>query len=120
MNTDNSLLAIVHSEWNTSIFWYEHIKERIRTMKIHTTNSQGQKVLVEYSQTIVKEPESKPSITINDFETFKKCLIEMRKQDEYSGGGDSRYKEALFELNQRDNALYLQFFNRLRKEFRER
>ena len=84
-------------------------------MKIYTTNKDGKRVLVEYSQTIIEEPEAKPEIIINDYETFRKCIQKSQEQKKFVNGSKV-YDVALAELVQRDHALYVQFTNKLSKE----
>ena len=86
-------------------------------MKIYTTNRQGQKVAIEYSQEIITEPEIKPDIVINDYPTFKLCIQKSQEQKEYVEG-DKRYEKALGELIHRDHALYDQFSAKLFEEYR--
>lgn len=85
-------------------------------MKIHTTNSQGQKVLIEYTQQIIEEPHQKPDIKIDTFEDFKNCLAEMNMQAVPHGEQDVRYKNALFDLLRTDYAKYQTYMEKLQKE----
>lgn len=86
-------------------------------MRIYTTNKQGQKVAIDYSQKIIEQPEEKPEIIINDYQTFKQCIQKSQEQKEYVDG-DKRYERALGELIHRDHALYDQYSAKLFEEYR--
>lgn len=87
-------------------------------MKIQTTNERGERVLVEYTETLLPQEEPKPTIEINDYQTFRKCLLESQEQAKYVGGGDSRFIDALGKLNRENPEKYKEFYAMLQKEFR--
>lgn len=89
-------------------------------MRIYTTNKAGQKVAVDYTETIIEEKEEKPDISIgdDDYTTFKKCVLECREQKQYVGGGDKRYERALSDLLRRDHDLYNRYYAKLQEEYR--
>ncbi len=87
-------------------------------MKIETTNKNGERVVIDYTQTVIKAKEEKPEIIINDYPTYRKCVIESNNQEEYpKDSRDTRYNKALEELISRDRNLYLSFFKKLREEY---
>lgn len=85
--------------------------------KIYTRDKDGNKILVEYSQKLVEEPEEKPDITIDDYKTFKMCIQESQKQKEYVSG-DPRYERALSDLVRNNHGLYEEYSRKLHEEYR--
>lgn len=90
-------------------------------MKIETYDKDGQRVIVNYSKTVLAPKEEKPEIIINDYPTYRKCVIESNNQEEYpKDSRDTRYNKALEELISRDRNLYMSFYRRLETEYRSR
>lgn len=87
-------------------------------MKIRTTNERGERVLINYEETVIKQNESKPDIEITNYEQFKRCVRCMNEQNEYSGGGDKRYEQALSALLRKDNAAYQRYNEKMNEEYR--
>ena len=93
-------------------------------MKIKTTNAAGQKVLVEYEQTIIEEPEAKPILEITDteegYKRFLMCLRRSEEEKQYANGaGDKTYDKALKKLVTENHDLYMKFTNRLRDDLND-
>lgn len=87
-------------------------------MKIYTSNKAGQRIEVEYTQRLLEEPEEKPEIIINDYPTYKKCVIESNNQQQYTPDcRDLRFERALGELSRRDRNLYKNFCQKLHEEY---
>ncbi len=88
-------------------------------MKIETTNKNGERVVIEYSKKIIDPKPIKPEIIINDYPTYRNCVIESSNQKEYTRDcRDTRYEKALQELISRDHNLYMSFCKKLQEEFR--
>lgn len=87
-------------------------------MKIETTNKNGERVVIDYTERVIATKEEKPEIIINDYPTYRKCIIESNNQEEYpKDSRDTRYVKALEELIRRDRNLYMSFFKKLREEY---
>lgn len=87
-------------------------------MKIETTNKNGERVVIEYSKKIIDPKPIKPEIIINDYPTYRNCVIESSNQKEYTlDCRDTRYEKALQELISRDRNLYMSFCKKLQEEF---
>ncbi len=87
-------------------------------MKIETTNKNGERVVIDYTERVIATKEEKPEIIINDYPTYRKCVIESNNQEEYpKDSRDTRYVKALEELIRRDRNLYMSFFKKLREEY---
>lgn len=87
-------------------------------MKIETTNKNGERVVIDYTERVIPQKEEKPEIIINDYPTYKKCVIESRNQNEYTPDcRDLRYEKALQELVGRDRNLYKSFYTKLQTEY---
>lgn len=90
-------------------------------MKIETYDKEGQRVIVNYSKTVLAPKEEKPEILINDYPTYKKCVIESNNQQEYpKDSRDTRYDKALEELIRRDRNLYMSYCDKLHEEYRRK
>lgn len=60
---------------------------------------------------------TKAAIIINDYPTYRNCVIESVAQREYAiACRDQRYDEALQELVSRDRNLYMSFYRKLQEE----
>ena len=87
-------------------------------MNIRTTNEKGERVIINYSERVIAPETPKPEIIINDYQTFRKCVIESNNQQEYrKDQRDNRYDEALTELVRRDRNLYMSYTDKLHKEY---
>lgn len=94
-------------------------------MQIYTKNKQGQKVRIDYTETIVEEKEAKPRIVIDDSEEgYKRFLMCLRRDEEerqYAYNmGDKSYQAALNQLVSENHDLYVKFTNRLRDDLNSR
>ena len=87
-------------------------------MQIKTTNERGERVLINYEETAIKQKESKPDIEITNYQQFKRCIRCMNEQKEYSGGGDKRYEKALSTLLKNDRTAYQRYSDKLHEEYR--
>ena len=88
-------------------------------MKIETYDKDGQRVIVNYSKTVLPPKEEKPEIVITDYPTYRKCVIESNNQQEYpKDSRDTRYDKALQDLIKRDRDLYKKFCDKLHEEYR--
>lgn len=103
------------SQWTH--FW-QQITERGNTMaKIYTTNKQGQRVCVEYEQTVVEEKQAPEEITITDYKTFRKCLEKDNEQQQYLPAyRDMRYLRALGVFHTEHPDLYKTYQNKIWEE----
>lgn len=89
-------------------------------MKIYTSNKAGERIEIEYTAKIIPQKEVKPEIIINDYPTYRNCVIESRNQNEYAPDcRDLRYEKALQELLSRDRNLYKSFYAKLEAEYRK-
>lgn len=87
-------------------------------MNIRTTNEKGERVIINYSEKVIAPETPKQEIIINDYQTFRKCVIESNNQQEYrKDQRDNRYEEALAELIRRDRNLYMSYTDKLHKEY---
>lgn len=90
--------------------------------KLITRNSEGEKVLIEYTKTVLTDTKPKPYIVIDDsedgFSRFKLCLRRADEEKQYANGmGDKSYAAALARLVADNHDLYVKFSKRLRQEF---
>ncbi|WP_022773815.1 hypothetical protein [Butyrivibrio sp. AE2015] len=90
--------------------------------KIYTHNAEGEKVLIEYTKTVLTDTKPKPYIVIDDsedgFSRFKLCLRRADEEKQYANGmGDKSYAAALARLVADNHDLYVKFVKRLRQEF---
>lgn len=88
-------------------------------MKIKTTNERGERVLIDYEETVIKQKESKPDIVIENYSQFKHCLQRLNELKEYHGSGKEaeRYQLALSELSSKDKEAYERYCSKLREEY---
>ena len=89
-------------------------------MKIRTTNERGERVLIDYEETVIKQKESKPDIEITNYSEFRRCVQRVNELREYHGGGKEaeRYQRALSELVAKDKSAYERYCTRLHEEYR--
>lgn len=90
-------------------------------MKIETTNKNGERVVIDYTERVIPQKEVKPEIIINDYIAYRNCVIESNNQKKYTPDcRDTRYEKALNELLSRDRNLYRSFYKKLEEEYRSR
>lgn len=86
--------------------------------KIITRDKDGNKIIVQYSQELIKDQEPQTDIVIDSYNKFKLCLTRSQEESQYAGGkGDKRYERALRDLVAKDHALYEEYYKKLRDEF---
>lgn len=89
--------------------------------QIITHNSKGERVLVEYTKTVLKEKEQKPEIVINTFDDFVSCVQHYQEEKQYAyGKGDKRYEAAMHKLLIQDHERYTDYVKKLSERFKAR
>lgn len=87
---------------------------------IHTTDKDGNKVIIRYEKEVVKPEEPKPDIEIDSYQKFRLCVRRSNEERQYANNaGDKRYEKALVRLLQKDRNQYLEYDKKLREEYAE-
>lgn len=91
-------------------------------MIINTQDWQGKQIRIDYNVIqATPDPETKPELEVNSYETFKYCLEMANGQYEYIPQcRDSRYETALGALSRSRPELYKQYTEQLRQELRQK